>query len=77
VGFLGGMGRVGCPSCGGPLAVDWRRGEVVCTQCGLVVDDVADTGPEWRAYDASQLARIRAAPPEACGQDRDGRKGGA
>jgi len=34
----------------------------VCTQCGLVVDNVADTGPEWRAYDASQLARIRAAP---------------
>jgi len=23
---------------------------------------VVDTGPEWRAYDASQLARIRAAP---------------
>jgi transcription initiation factor TFIIB len=35
---------------------------VVCTQCGLVVDSVADTGPEWRAYDASQLARMRAAP---------------
>jgi len=34
----------------------------VCTQCGLVVDSVADTGPERRAYDASQLARIRAAP---------------
>jgi len=62
MGFLGGMGRVGCPSCGGPLAVDWQRGEVVCTQCGLVVDDVADAGPEWRAYDASQLVRIRAAP---------------
>jgi len=56
------MERAGCPSCGGPLAVDWQRGEVVCTQCGLVVDSVADTGPEWRAYDASQLARIRAAP---------------
>jgi len=34
----------------------------VCTQCGLVVENVADTGPEWRAYDASQLVRIRAAP---------------
>jgi len=34
----------------------------VCTQCGLVVDGLVDTGPEWRAYDASQLVRIRAAP---------------
>jgi len=39
-----------------------QRGEVVCTQCGLVVDSVADAGPERRAYDASQLAQIRAAP---------------
>ncbi|MFP3251739.1 MAG: TFIIB-type zinc ribbon-containing protein [Thermoproteus sp.] len=31
-----------------------QRGEVVCTQCGLVVDGLVDTGPEWRAYDASQ-----------------------
>jgi len=62
MGFLEGMERAGCPSCGGPLAVDWQRGEVVCTQCGLVIDGVVDTGPEWRAYDASQLVRIRAAP---------------
>jgi len=34
----------------------------VCTQCGLVVDGLVDTGPERRAYDASQLMRIRAAP---------------
>ena len=34
----------------------------MCTQCGLVVDGAADAGPERRAYDASQLARIRAAP---------------
>ncbi len=34
----------------------------MCTQCGLVVDGVVDTGPEWRIYDASQLMRIRAAP---------------
>jgi len=34
----------------------------VCTQCGLVVNGVVDTGPEWRAYDAQQLMRIRAAP---------------
>ena len=34
----------------------------MCTQCGLVVDGVVDTGPEWRIYDASQLVRIRATP---------------
>jgi transcription initiation factor TFIIIB Brf1 subunit/transcription initiation factor TFIIB len=39
------MERAGCPSCGGPLAVNWQRGEVACTQCGLVVDDLVDTGP--------------------------------
>ncbi len=34
----------------------------MCTNCGLVVDGLVDTGPEWRAYDAAQLTRIRAAP---------------
>jgi hypothetical protein len=29
-----------------PLAVDRQRGEVVYTQCGLVVDGLVDTGPE-------------------------------
>jgi len=70
------MERAGCPSCGGPLAVDWQRGEVVCTQCGLVVDSVADTGPEWRAYDASQLARIRAAPLRLVSRTEIGVKAG-
>jgi transcription initiation factor TFIIIB Brf1 subunit/transcription initiation factor TFIIB len=38
------------------------------------VDDVADTGPEWRAYDASQLARIRAAPLRLVGRTEIGVK---
>jgi transcription initiation factor TFIIB len=40
-----------CPECGGDLAEDAERGETVCSQCGLVVDDDAiDYGPEWRAF---------------------------
>ncbi|MFP3193088.1 MAG: hypothetical protein RXR02_08255 [Thermoproteus sp.] len=49
---------------------------MVCTQCGLVVDSVADTGPEWRAYDASQLARIRAAPLRLVSRTEIGVKAG-
>ena len=45
-----------CPSCGSiHLSRDYTRGEQVCTECGLVVDeDVIDQGPEWRAYDSEQ-----------------------
>jgi len=50
-----------CPACGGPLVVDYERGEVVCTQCGLVVAEAAvDVGPEWRSFDKEE--RVRAAP---------------
>jgi transcription initiation factor TFIIB len=47
-----------CPACGGPLITDWERGEVVCTQCGLVVAEAAvDVGPEWRVFDKEERAR--------------------
>jgi transcription initiation factor TFIIB len=50
-----------CPTCGGPLVTDWERGEVVCTQCGLVVAEAAvDTGPEWRSFEKEE--RVRTAP---------------
>jgi transcription initiation factor TFIIB len=45
----------GCPECGGKLANDTEHGEVVCQDCGLVVDeDNIDRGPEWRAFDAKE-----------------------
>jgi transcription initiation factor TFIIB len=55
---------VGCPACEGPVITDLQRGEVVCTQCGLVVAESAvDTGPEWRVFDKwEKKRRIRAAP---------------
>ncbi len=35
--------------------MDEERGETVCTECGLVVEeDGIDRGPEWRAFDAAE-----------------------
>jgi transcription initiation factor TFIIB len=36
----------GCPVCGGPVITDLQRGEVACAQCGLVVAEAVDMGPE-------------------------------
>lgn len=45
-----------CPSCGGThLTKDYSRAELVCEDCGLVIDeDFIDHGPEWRAFDSDQ-----------------------
>ncbi|RLM59715.1 transcription initiation factor IIB 2 [Halobellus sp. Atlit-31R] len=47
-----------CPECGGSLVTDGTRGETVCADCGLVVDeDSIDRGPEWRAFDSAERDR--------------------
>jgi transcription initiation factor TFIIB len=44
-----------CPECGGNLVEDHEHGELVCNECGLVVETgEIDRGPEWRAFDASE-----------------------
>jgi transcription initiation factor TFIIB len=45
-----------CPECGSAhLIRDYERGELICQDCGLVIDDsYIDQGPEWRAFDAEQ-----------------------
>ncbi len=45
-----------CPSCGSlSLAQDYDRGELICEECGLVIDDqYIDQGPEWRSFDMKQ-----------------------
>jgi transcription initiation factor TFIIB len=44
-----------CPECGGRLVTDEERGETVCTECGLVVEEnEIDRGPEWRAFDSAE-----------------------
>jgi len=55
-----------CSSCGSDQRiVDYRRGEVICKVCGLVLDDTLfDFGPEWRAFDEEQMSkRARAGGP--------------
>jgi transcription initiation factor TFIIB len=45
-----------CPKCGSThIAKDHSRAELVCKDCGLVIDeDMIDHGPEWRAFDSDQ-----------------------
>ncbi|HVC58071.1 MAG TPA: transcription initiation factor IIB [Candidatus Acidoferrales bacterium] len=55
-----------CSSCGSTdLIFDGERGELVCNNCGLVIEEnMTDSGPEWRAFDADQRnARARTGAP--------------
>ncbi|HUC39166.1 MAG TPA: transcription initiation factor IIB [Candidatus Acidoferrum sp.] len=55
-----------CPSCGSvDVIFDSERGERVCNNCGLVIEENAtDSGPEWRAFDSDQRnARARTGAP--------------
>ncbi|MFQ6136625.1 MAG: transcription initiation factor IIB [Candidatus Hydrothermarchaeales archaeon] len=55
-----------CPECDSTsLSKDYLRAEVVCNDCGLVIDEnIVDTGPEWRAFDNEQkMKRSRAGAP--------------
>jgi transcription initiation factor TFIIB len=57
---------VECPECGSrQLVHDYERAELVCNECGLVVDeDFIDMGPEWRAFDHDQrMKRSRVGAP--------------
>jgi len=47
---------VKCPECGSTyLSRDHSRAELVCKNCGLVIDEeFIDYGPEWRAFDSDQ-----------------------
>ena len=57
--------REACPECDGHLVTDEVRGETVCEECGLVVEeDEIDPGPEWRAFDAKEKdAKSRVGAP--------------
>ncbi|MEM0147865.1 MAG: transcription initiation factor IIB [Candidatus Micrarchaeaceae archaeon] len=55
-----------CPSCGSTdIIYDNEKGELVCNNCGLVIEENAtDLGPEWRAFDAEQRSsRTRTGAP--------------
>jgi transcription initiation factor TFIIB len=48
-----------CPECGSTeLMRDYDLAEIVCVNCGYVIDEkIADTRPEWRAFDDEQKAK--------------------
>jgi transcription initiation factor TFIIB len=48
-----------CPECGSQVLMrDQESAEVVCTNCGFVVDTrIADRGPEWRAFTPEQQTK--------------------
>ena len=48
-----------CPKCGSThLSRDYNRGEFICNDCGLVIEeDFIDHGPEWRAFDSEQRVK--------------------
>src|SRR3989339_1252681 len=55
-----------CPECGG-INLNWNkdRGEVICKDCGLVIEEkMIDFGQEWREFDNEQASsRRRAGAP--------------
>ncbi len=55
-----------CPECGSrKLSQDYGRGELVCEECGLVIDETyIDQGPDWRSFDMKEESdKARAGPP--------------
>src|SRR3989337_2707942 len=64
--FQTGKGAPKCPECGSlHFFEDDARGERGCAKCGLVLEEaIADTSPEWRAFDDEQRSkRSRAGAP--------------
>jgi len=50
-----------CPECGG-ITLSWQKdkGEVICKDCGLVVEDkMVDFGQEWREFDSDTSSSKR------------------
>jgi len=55
-----------CPECGSRrLSQDYDRGELICDECGLVIDETyIDQGPDWRSFDMKEEGdKSRAGPP--------------
>lgn len=46
-----------CTECGGANVIkDPARGEMICGDCGLVIEEhIIDQGPEWRAYESKEI----------------------
>ena len=54
-----------CPECGG-VNLNWNkeRGEIICKDCGLVIEEkMVDFSQEWREFDSDDGDRRRAGAP--------------
>ena len=51
--------QIECQNCGSnDIITDERRGEKICSQCGLVIEDrMISSGEEWRAYNQEELGK--------------------
>jgi len=52
-----------CPECGG-INLFWNKekGEVICRDCGLVIEEkMIDFGQEWREFDSEEGDKLRRA----------------
>lgn len=56
---------VKCPEClSRAIETDWAKGERICQDCGLVVEDsIVDPGIDWRRSDGPGDKNARAGPP--------------
>ena len=54
-----------CPECGSVnLYFDKERGEIICKDCGFVIDDkMVDFEQEWREFEDSDVSERRAGAP--------------
>jgi len=54
-----------CPECGGiNLSINKDRGEVICKDCGLVIEEkMVDFTQEWREFEDKSSSRRRAGQP--------------
>jgi transcription initiation factor TFIIB len=50
-----------CPDCGSIKLISKKeRGEIICRDCGLVIEDkMIDFGQEWREFDSDQAGKRR------------------
>ena len=50
-----------CPECGGiNLILNKEKGEIICKDCGLVIEEkMIDFSQEWREFDSDQAAKRR------------------
>lgn len=50
-----------CPECGSlDLSYNMEKGEIICRECGLVIEDkMVDFDQEWREFDSEAAARKR------------------